>query len=147
MEPIPLNVLIGLVLGGLSAFLFFIANLYVILHFIQKIIFPKREFKLLKNMGKKWHKIHYFGNLSAVIFALTHGILLLSYASFWHWILIALLLWMAFSGITIRFTKAPIIFKKILSRFHSKFYMLLIVIILLIISHIASLPNFPYPLG
>jgi len=146
MENVPQSVIVGLGLGGATAFFFFIANLYVILHFLQKLIFPKRQFKWLNAMGKRWHYVHYFGNIIAIVLALIHGILMLPYASFWHWVLIILLLWMGFAGFTLRFTKASAKVKKVLRNLHAKWYMFVIILVVLIVAHIASLPNFPFPL-
>jgi hypothetical protein len=147
MESIPQSVNIGLALGGATAFVFFIANLYVILHLLQKLFMPKAKIRFLENMGKKWHNIHYIGNITAIVLALTHGILMLPYASFWHWVLIILLIWMGIAGFTMRFTKAPSNVKKVLRNLHARWYMFVLVLALLIIAHIASLPNFPFPLG
>jgi len=69
------------------------------------------------------------------------------FASIFHWILIAVIAWMVFAGFVMRFTKVSPQFKKVLRRFHSKWYMFVIVLVLVIIAHVASLPSFPYPLG
>ena len=42
-QEIPGNIALGLNLGGLGGALFFLANLYTILHLIQRIFAPKAE--------------------------------------------------------------------------------------------------------
>ncbi len=147
MGNIPANVSRGLVLGEATAFFFFIANLYVILHFLQTLLFPKADVTWLKAMGKRWHYVHYFGNIAAAVAALVHGLSLLPYASVWHGVLIALLVWMVGAGVTMRFIKVPPAVKKTLRKFHAKWYMLAIIIVVLLLAHVVSLQNFPYPVG
>lgn len=146
-QEIPANVSLGLTLGSAAAALFFLANLYVLLHLIQQIIAPKAQWKWLNNMRDKWHYVHYIGNIAAFIAVAVHAVMLAQFASIFHWILIAVMAWMVFAGFVMRFTKVSPQVKRVLRRFHAKWYMFVIVLVLVIIAHVASLPSFPYTLG
>ncbi|WP_342750124.1 hypothetical protein, partial [Petrotoga halophila] len=147
MQEIPVNISLGLTMGTIAGTLFLIANLYVFFHLINQLVAPKKQWKWLDKMRNRWHYVHYLGNAAAFIAALVHGVLMLQYASVFHGVLIAVMAWMVFAGFTMRFTKASLKFKKTLRIFHAKWYMFVIVLVLLIIAHIASLGSFPYPLG
>ncbi|MDD5452949.1 MAG: hypothetical protein PHZ21_01525 [Candidatus Bipolaricaulis sp.] len=148
MGSVPTSVSVGLELGGVAAFLFVFANLYAFLHLLQKLFFPKTEVQWLKAMGRRWHYVHYFGNITAIVLALAHGILLASYASVWHWVVVALLVWMMVTGFTMRFTKAPAQAKRTLRNLHTRWYISVAVLLaVLIVAHLVSLPGFPYSVG
>jgi hypothetical protein len=147
MQEIPANISLGLTMGTIAAALFFIANLYVFFHLLNQLVSPKKHWKWLDKMRNRWHYVHYLGNVAAFIAAFAHGVLMLQYASVFHWILIAVMGWMVFAGFTMRFTKSSPKFKKTLRMFHAKWYMFVIVLVLLIVAHIASLGSFPYSLG
>jgi hypothetical protein len=147
MQEIPANISFGLTMGTIAAALFFIANLYVFFHLINQLVSPKKQWKWLDKMRNRWHYVHYLGNIAAFMAALVHGVLMLQYASVFHWILIAVMGWMVFAGFTMRFTKASPKLKKTLRMFHAKWYMFVIVLVLLIVAHIASIGSFPYSLG
>ncbi|MEN6499690.1 MAG: hypothetical protein ABFC65_04030 [Rectinema sp.] len=146
-QEIPANISLGLTMGGVAGALFFIANLYVLLNFIHRLVASKTQWKWLDKMRNRWHYVHYAGNAAAFIAVLVHGILMQQYASVFHWVLIAVMAWMVFAGITMRFTKASPQFKKTLRMFHAKWYIFIIVLSLVLIAHIASLGSFPYVLG
>jgi len=147
MQVIPTNVALGLNLGGVAGALFFIANLYVILHMIKKLFAPKAEWKWLDSLQGKWHYVHYIGNIAAFIAVLAHAIVMWEYGTIINWILVAVMAWMVFAGVTMRFTKANPQFKKTIRKYHAKSYMFLIVLALVIIAHLVSLSSFPYPVG
>jgi hypothetical protein len=54
-QEIPSSISLGLSLGGLGGALFLLANLYTILHLIQRIFAPNAEWKWLNNLRDKWH--------------------------------------------------------------------------------------------
>lgn len=143
----PTIVNVGLTLGALAALLFFIADLYVIFHLLQRIFAPKSTWPWLQNMGKRWHNIHYYGNLALVLVVVVHAILMAPYTGFLNWLFFAVLCWMGVAGMLLKFSHLSPRVKATISRFHARWYMILLVIVLLIASHLASLPNFPYPLG
>jgi len=143
----PTSISLGLNLGSLTAFVFMIANLYILLNAIHKVFFSQQKWSFLSKMQDKWHYIHYFGNLTAIILMIIHFITLCEYASFVHWILAAVLIFMGISGLIMRFSKISPKSKSVLRKYHAKIYMLLLVIILILISHILSLSNFPYEIG
>jgi len=145
-QEIPANVALGLTMGGAAGATFFIANLYVLLHLIKQVIAPKAQWKWLNAMRDKWHYVHYFGNIAACILTVVHAVLLLQFASVFHWILLALMAWMVFAGFAMRFTKVSPQFKRVLRNFHAKWYMFVILLALIIIAHLASLSSFPYQL-
>ncbi|HOJ92727.1 MAG TPA: hypothetical protein PKW23_03560 [Dictyoglomaceae bacterium] len=144
---IPSSVTIGLTMGSLVAFLFLIANLYNLLNLFNKIFSPGKQWDFLKKMRNRWHYIHYFGNVGAFIALIVHAVLLGSFASFLHWIVLVFMGVMAISGFTMRFLKVSPQTKQKLFGFHAHWYMFLILLILIIIAHLISLPGFPYPLG
>jgi len=143
----PANVSLGLTMGTAAAAIFFIANLYVLLHILKQIIAPKAQWKWFNVMRDRWHYIHYIGNIVAVILTVIHAVLMFQFASVYHWILIALMVWMVFAGFVTRFTKVSSQFKKGLRNFHAKWYMFVIILVLIIVAHAVSLPSFPYNLG
>ena len=143
----PVSISLGLNLGSLIGFTFFIANLYILLNAVHKAFFSQQEWSFLSKMQSKWHYIHYFGNLTAIILMIPHLVTLSGYASFVHWILVAVLIFMGISGLIMRFTKISSKKKGLLRKYHAKIYMLLLVIILILLSHILSLKNFPYEIG
>lgn len=148
MQPVvPQGVSLGLSMGGLVALLFLVANLYVILHLIQRLVAPRSQWAWLARMGKSWHYVHYVGNAAVFVVALVHATLLGRFASTLHWVLIVLLAWMVFAGVTIRFSKASPKFKRALMPFHPRWYMFVAVLLVLIAAHLLALPNFPYPAG
>jgi len=138
---------IGIALGALSALLFIIAVLYVILHMLQKIISPKTNCPRLQKIGKRWHNIHYYGNIALVIVVVVHAILMAPYTGFFNWLFFALICWMGTAGVLLKFSHLSPKSKATISRFHAQWYMILFVLILLVISHLLSLKYFPYPLG
>ncbi len=146
-QEIPANVSLGLTMGGAAGAMFFIANLYVLLHLIKQIIAPKAQWKWFNVMRDKWHHVHYIGNIAAFILTVVHAVMMLQFASVFHWILIAVMAWMVFAGFAMRFTKVSPQFKRVLRNFHAKWYMFVIILALIIIAHVAALPLFPYPLG
>ena len=145
-QEIPSLVAVGLNLGGLAALLFLVANLAVIFHLVQRLIAPKSRWAWLDGLRRRWHYVHYIGNLAMVGAMIAHAALLGPYASPLHWLLVALLVWMAGVGITLRFTNASPKVKRGLSRLHSRWYMFVAVLVVLIAAHIWSLANSPYPL-
>ncbi len=147
IEQIPTNISLGLNFGSITAFLFFLANFVVIFTLIHKVIAPSTKWEWLDNLKNRWHYIHYFGNLGVVILTIVHAILMREFASPLHWILIALLTWMAIAGLIMRFSKVSSETKLKIRKYHAKWYMFVAVFILLIISHLLSLPNFPYEIG
>jgi hypothetical protein len=147
LEQIPTNISFGLNFGSITAFLFFLANFVVIFTLIHKVIDPSTKWEWLDNLKNRWHNIHYFGNLSAVILTIVHAVLMWEFANPLHWILIAVLIWMVVAGFIMRFTKVSVDVKKKIRMFHAKWYMFVAVFILLIITHLLSLPNFPYEVG
>ncbi len=147
MTSTPTSVTVGTTLGALAALLFLIADLYVILHMVHTIFAPKSKWPWLENMGKRWHPIHYFGNIALVIVMIVHAIIMAPYTGFWNWLLFALIVWMGFAGIMIRFSHISPKAKASLSRFHARWYMILIVLVLLVVAHLVSLQTFPYVLG
>lgn len=147
MQEIPTDVTLGLNLGGVAGALFFIANLHVLLRLIKNLFAPKAEWKWLNDLRDKWHYVHYIGNIAAFIAVVVHAVSMWQFATAFNWILIAVMAWMVFAGFTIRFTKAKPEFKRTLRKFHSKWYMFVIVLALVIIAHLVSLSSFPYPVG
>lgn len=147
IEQIPTNISLGLSLGSLTAFLFFLSNFVVIFTLIHKVISPSTKWEWLDNLKGRWHNIHYFGNLIVVILAIVHAVLMWEFANPLHWIFIALLVWMAVSGLIMRFSKVSPETKLKIRKFHAKWYMFITVFILLILVHLLSLPNFPYEVG
>jgi predicted membrane channel-forming protein YqfA (hemolysin III family) len=143
---IPSSISLGLNIGGLAGFVFFIANLYIILKEIHKHFFSNSEWAWLNSMKDKWHYVHYLGNITAIVLVVVHAIFLNPYASFVHWILVALLVLMGIMGILMRFTKIPAEMKLKIRKYHARVYMLVLVILLILLSHILSLSNFPYSL-
>jgi len=146
-QEIPAGVALGLNLGGVAGALFFISNLYVLLHFIKNLFAPKAEWKWLNSMRDKWHYVHYIGNIAALVVVVVHAVVMWQFGTAFNWILIAAMAWMVFAGFTMRFTKAKPQYKKTIRRFHAKWYMFLIVLALVIIAHLVSLSSFPYPVG
>lgn len=146
-QEIPGNIALGLSLGGFGGALFFLANLYTILHLIQRIFAPKAEWKWLNNLRNKWHYVHYFGNIAAFVVIVIHAVTLWQYATVFNWILIIVMAWMVFAGFTMRFTKAAPQFKKTIRKYHAMWYMLALVLVLIITAHVVSLSSFPYPVG
>ena len=147
LEQIPTNILLGLNFGNITAFLFFLANFVVIFSLIRKVIAPSTKWEWLDNLKNRWHNIHYFGNLGVVILTIVHAILMWEFANPLHWVLIAVLTWMAIAGLIMRFSKVSSETKFKIRKYHAKWYMFVAVFILLIISHLLSLPNFPYEIG
>lgn len=147
LEQIPANISLGLNLGSITAFLFFLANFVVIFTLIHKLINPSKEWKWLDNLKNRWHNIHYFGNLGVVILTIVHAVLIRDFANPLHWVLIALLIWMVIGGLIMRFSKVSTETKLKIKKYHAKWYMFVIVFILLITAHLLSLSNFPYEIG
>jgi len=145
-QGIPANVSLGLTMGGAAAAMFFIANLYVLLHLVQQVIAPKAQWKRFNVMRNRWHYVHYIGNILAFILTVVHAVIMLQFASVFHWILIAVMAWMVFAGFVMRFTKVNPQFKRVLRKFHAKWYMFVIILVLIIAAHAAALPSFPYEL-
>lgn len=139
--------LIGISWGLVAASLFLIANLYVTINLLTRIFGRKRKFTWLKRMGDSWHYIHYIGNISAFMAVLLHLLFFESLADYVNWILIAFEVWLVFCGITIKFMKISPKFKAILKKLSMNWYMFLIFIILLVVSHLPflSLMIFPFP--
>jgi hypothetical protein len=146
-EQIPTDISLGLNLGSITAFLFFLANFIVIFTLIHKLINPSKEWKWLDNLKNRWHNIHYFCNLGVVILTIVHAVLIREFAHPLHWVLTALLIWMVIGGLIMRFSKASIETKLKIKKYHAKWYMFVIVFILLITAHLLSLSNFPYEIG
>lgn len=144
---IPSSISLGLNLGSLAGFVFFVANLYIILKEIHKYLFPNSEWTWLDSMKDRWHYVHYFGNLTAIVLVAVHAIFMNPYASFVHWILVAVLVLMGTMGVLMRFTKIPVDMKLKIKKYHARVYMLVLVIVLILLSHILSLSNFPYSIG
>ena len=147
LEQIPVNISLGLNFGSITAFLFFLANFVVIFTLIHKVIAPSAKWEWLDNLKNRWHYIHYFGNLSAVILTIVHAVLMWEFSNPLHWVLIALLIWMVIAGLIMRFSKVSSETKLKIKRYHAKWYMFVAVFVLLIITHLLSLPNFPYEVG
>jgi cytochrome b561 len=143
----PTSISLGLSIGSLTAFVFMVANLYILLNTFHKVFFSQEKWSFLSKMQSRWHYIHYFGNLTAIILMIIHFITLGEYASFVHWILAAVLVLMGISGLIMRFSKISPKNKSALRKYHAKIYMLLLVIILILLSHVLSLKNFPYEIG
>jgi len=101
--PTPTSVSIGITLGGLIALLFIVAEMYTILHMFQTIFAPKSNWKWLQNMRNRWHPIHYYCNIALVIVMIVHAILMAPYTGFWNWLFFALIIWMGFAGIMLKF--------------------------------------------
>jgi len=141
---VPTSISLGLSIGSLTAFVFMVANLYILLNAIHSVFFPQDEWLFLSKMQNKWHYFHYFGNVAVIILMIIHFITLGEYASFIHWILAAVLILMGVSGLIMKFSKISPRNKSVLRRYHAKIYMLFLVIILILLSHILSLRNFPY---
>lgn len=137
----------GIALGALSALLFLIADLYAILHMLQKIFFPRSNWLWLQRMGKRWHNIHYYGNIALVIAVVIHAILMAPYTGFLNWLFLAFICWMGIAGILLKFFHLRPQAKATISRFHARWYMVLVALVLLVVSHLLSLSYFPYPLG
>lgn len=144
---VPSSVNVGLALGGLAAFLFLVANFYAILHMFQQIFAPRSRWAWLQNLGKRWHPIHYYGNIALVIVVIVHAILMLPYTGIWNWLFLALICWMGIAGMLLKFSHLPPQTKATIARFHARWYMILLALILLIVSHLTSLSSFPYGLG
>jgi hypothetical protein len=108
---------------------------------------PKAEWKWLDSLQGKWHYVHYIGNIAAFIAVVAHAIAMWEYGTIINWILVAVMAWMVFAGVTMRFTKANPQFKMTIRKYHAKSYMFLIVLALVIIAHLVSLSSFPYPVG
>ena len=147
LEQIPVNISLGLNFGSITAFLFFLANFVVIFTLIHKVIAPSAKWEWLDNLKNRWHYIHYLGNLSAVILTIVHAVLMWEFSNPLHWVLIALLIWMVIAGLIMRFSKVSSETKLKIKRYHAKWYMFVTVFVLLIITHLLSLPNFPYEVG
>ncbi|HPQ79526.1 MAG TPA: hypothetical protein PLG47_03690 [Candidatus Dojkabacteria bacterium] len=147
LEQIPTNISLGLNFGSITAFLFFLSNFVVIFTLIHKVITPSIKWEWLDNLKNRWHNIHYFGNISAVILTIWHAVLMREYAHPLHWVLIALLVWMVIAGLIMRFSKVSTETKLKIKKFHAKWYMFVAVFLLLILAHLLSLPNFPYEVG
>lgn len=147
VTPTPRIVSTGTALGALAALLFLIADLYVILHMVHTIVAPKSNWKWLQNMGKRWHPIHYYGNMALVVVMIIHASILAPYTGFWNWLFLAFILWMGFAGMMLKFSHISPKAKATLARFHARWYMILLALILLIVAHLTSLPNFPFRLG
>ena len=145
--PAPTNVTIGLTMGTIVALLFLVANLYNLLNLFNLLFSPKKQWTFLKNMRNSWHYVHYFGNIGAFVALIVHVSLLGKYASFLHWVVLAFMGVMVIVGFTMRFIKVPSVTKRKLFAFHAHWYMFLILLVLIIIAHLISLPNFPFPLG
>ncbi|HOQ51795.1 MAG TPA: hypothetical protein PK233_08190 [Candidatus Atribacteria bacterium] len=143
----PTTTNVGIALGALSALFFLIADLYVILHMLQKIFFPRSNWSWLQKMGRRWHNIHYYGNIAMVIAMTIHAILMAPYAGFFNWLFFAFIWWMGAAGMLLKFSHLSPKVKATISRFHARWYMILLVLILLVVSHLLSLAYFPYPLG
>lgn len=140
----PSNISLGLTLGSLTALLFFISNFVVIFRLIHKVIYTSVKWEWLDRLQDRWHKVHYFGNLVSVILAIAHAILMIEYSNVWSWVLIALLVWMAGTGLIMRFSNVSVDVKKKIRVFHAQWYMFLAVLLVLIVAHLVSLVNFPY---
>ena len=140
----PSNISLGLTFGALTAILFFISNFVVISRLIHKVIKPSVKWEWLDKLQDRWHKVHYFGNLTLVILAIVHAILMIEYSNPLHWVLIALLVWMASAGLIMRFSKVSVDVKKKIRVFHAQWYMFLAVFLVLIAAHLVSLASFPY---
>ncbi len=147
MMPAPANVTVGITLGAVAALLFIVADLYVILHMVQTIFAPKSTWPWLRNLAKRWHRVHYYGNISLVIVMVIHTIIMAPYATFWNWLFFAVVVLMGCAGVTLRFSHVSLQAKATIARFHARWYMILIVLVLLVISHLVSLSSFPYLLG
>ena len=147
LEQIPVNISLGLNFGSITAFLFFLANFVVIFTLIHKVIAPSVKWEWLDNLKNRWHYIHYFGNLGAVILTIVHAVLMWEFSNPLHWVLIGLLIWMVIAGLIMRFSKVSSETKLKIKRYHAKWYMFVAVFVLLIITHLLSLPNFPYEVG
>jgi len=141
------TVSVGLALGALSALLFLIAELYALLHTLQKIFFPRSNWSWLQGMGKRWHNIHYYGNIALVIAMTVHALLMAPYTGFLNWLFFALIWWMGVAGILLKFSSLGPRAKATISRFHARWYMILLALVLLVASHLYSLAYFPYQLG
>jgi len=142
-----MTILVGISWGLIAASFFLVANLYVTIYFISKIFFRKKNIKWIKKMGDSWHYIHYVGNISAFTAVLIHLVFFESLANYVNWILIIFEAWLVFCGITIKFTKVSIGIKTVLRKLSMKWYMFLIFIALLVLSHLPFLPLmvFPFP--
>jgi hypothetical protein len=136
-----------LTLGSLAGLLFFLANLYALLHAIQQIFAPRSHWTWLQNMSKRWHPIHYYGNIALVVVVIIHAVLLFPYTGIWNWLFLALICWMGIAGMLLKFSHLPPETKGVIARFHARWYMILLLLILLIVSHLTSLGSFPFPLG
>ncbi|MDD5688858.1 MAG: hypothetical protein PHQ76_01090 [Caldisericia bacterium] len=143
----PSSVTIGLSMGSIVALLFFVANLYNLLNLFNLLFSPGKQWNFLKKMRNSWHYIHYFGNLGAFVALIIHAFFLGSFASFLHWIVLVFMGIMVVAGFTMRFLKTSPQIKQKLFAFHAHWYMFLILLILIIVAHLLSLPEFPYPLG
>ncbi len=139
--------LIGISWGLVAASLFFIANLYVTLKLLSRVFFGKRKFVWLDKMGNSWHYVHYVGNISGFAAVLLHLVFFEPLANYVNWILVIFEAWLVFGGIMIKFTKASFKFKLNLKRASMSWYMFLILIVLLVLSHLPFLPLmiFPFP--
>jgi hypothetical protein len=144
---VPSSVNIGLTLGALAGLLFFIADLYAMLHMIQQIFAPKSHWAWLQNMGRRWHPIHYYGNIALVIVVVIHAVIMLPYTGIWNWLFLALICWMGIAGMLMKFSHLPPKTKGAIAKFHARWYMILLALILLIVSHLTSISSFPYKLG
>ncbi|HOV29753.1 MAG TPA: hypothetical protein PLD77_01610 [Candidatus Dojkabacteria bacterium] len=69
---------------------------------------------------------------------------MIEYSNVWSWVLIALLVWMAGTGLIMRFSNVSVDVKKKIRVFHAQWYMFLAVLLVLIVAHLVSLVNFPY---
>ncbi|MFZ2413678.1 MAG: hypothetical protein WAW16_05605 [Candidatus Cryosericum sp.] len=147
MTPAPAIVTTGITLGTLAVLLFLVADLYVILHMVHTIFAPKSNWKWLQTMGKRWHPIHYYGNMALVVVMVIHATILAPYTGFWNWLFFALILWMGITGPILKFSHISPKAKATLFRFHARWYMILLALILLIVAHLVSLQSFPFSLG
>jgi hypothetical protein len=53
----PTSISLGLNLGSLTAFVFMMANLYILLNAIHKVFFSQQKWSFLSKMQDKWHHI------------------------------------------------------------------------------------------
>ena len=145
--PVPTRANIGVTLGAIVGLLFLVAELYVILHMVETIFAPKSNWKWLQNMRNRWHPIHYYGNIALVIVMVVHAILMAPYTGFWNWLFFALIVWMGFAGIMLKFSHISPQAKATLAKFHARWYMILLALVLLIVSHLVSMRSLPFKLG
>lgn len=121
-------------LGALSGILFVIANFHVLLTHIKKAFWKKDKWTWLDSTRKTWNYIHFIGNALAVITLIVHTFLLWLFPPVLIWVLIIFLVFMVIGGFVIRFTKVNPQFKKTLRNYHTKGYMLIISLVLLILA-------------